>query len=104
MMGNINLNFDINRIKSVLSETYTAAVELLETSFDISVEEFISKIDPYIESNRTSIPVKIDLPSKQFPGLKIEVDLRRAKVFARIPSRSRVHPKQALLNYFLKTL
>jgi len=103
-MSKINLDFDKNRIKSVLSETYKAASELLDTSFDISSEEFISRIDPYIESNRTSIPVHIDLPSRQFPGLKIEVDLRRAKVFARIPSRSRVHPKQALLNYFLKTL
>lgn len=100
----IYLDLDRNRIRSVLSETYRNCKDILDVEFDLSEEEFISGIQPYLDSNRVSTPVLIGLPSQRYPGMCIEVDLRRAKVFARIPSRKRVHRKQAELNHFLKTL
>lgn len=102
--NDIFLDLDRNRIRSVLSETYKNCKNILGVEFEISEEEFMSRVNPYLDSNRVSIPVFIDLPSQRYPGLKIEVNLRRAKVFARIPSRRRYHPKQVELNHFLKAL
>lgn len=100
----IYLDLDRDRIKTVLHETYDTAEDLLDTTFDLSIEEFVAQIDPYLDSNRVSVPVQIRLPSKKYPQLHIEVDLRRGKVFARIPSHARNHPKQVLLNRYLKVL
>lgn len=106
MRDNNNIFLDINRdrIRKVLSETYRACSELLNVEFEISEDEFVKKIDPYVDSNRVSLPVSINLPSRLYPDMLIEVDLRRAKVFARIPSRARNHPKQVLINRYLKAL
>ena len=94
------LDLDRDRIKTVIREAYNISKEFLIVDFSITVDEFVAKIDPYIDSNRITIPVTIDLPSSKYPGMKIEVDLRRKKVFAR------VHPpsKQATLNHMLKAL
>jgi len=100
----IVLDLDKNRIRSILSETYRAASELLNVEFDISEEDFVCQIEPFLISNRVSIPVSIRLPSRMYPSLSIKVDFRRAKVFSRIVSRARNHPKQVLLNRFLNSL
>jgi hypothetical protein len=98
--GDIVLDLDKTRIKDILKEAHKGCVDLLGTDFNLTPEEFASQIDIYLDSNRVSIPVLIPLPSRKYPELKIEVNLRRKKVFARMASKS----KQALLNYFLKTL
>ena len=100
----IYLDLDRQRIRDVLSETYRIAAEVLETEFNITSEEFASKIEPFLGSNRVSLPVFINLPSRLYPDLKIEVNLRRQKVFARIPARKGNHPKQVLLNHHIKVL
>ena len=98
--GDITLDLDKVRIKDVLSETYRGCSDLLGTRFHETAEEFASRVDVYLDSNRVSIPVMLPLPSRNYPELTIEVDLRRRKVFARMASRK----KQALVNHFLKTL
>lgn len=94
------LDLDRDRIKTVLREAYEISRDFLEVEFIISADEFVAKIDPYLNSNRVSLPVTLDLPSKRYSLMKIEVDLRRKKVFARL------HPpsKQATLNHMLKSL
>jgi hypothetical protein len=96
----IVLDLDRDRIKTVIREAYKISREFLSTEFQISVDDFVSKINPYLDSNRVTIPVTLYLPSKKYPGMKIEVDLRRKKVFARL------HPpsKQATLNHMLGAL
>jgi hypothetical protein len=86
--GEIFLDLDRNRIKSVLLETYGACKDFLTTDFSITAEQFVSKIDPYLDSNRISIPVTLDLPSRKYPELKIEVNLRRRGVIARLYNRT----------------
>jgi hypothetical protein len=98
--GNIVLDLDRVRIKDVLAEAHRGCTDLLGAEFDLTPEEFASKVDIYLDSNRVSIPVLIPLPSRKYPDLKIEVDLRRKKVFARMQSSK----KQALVNHFLKNL
>ena len=68
--------------------------------FNVTQDEFVSKIDPYLDSNRVSTVVPIQLPSWKHPELKIEVNLRRRSVFVRMGNRD----KQALLNRFLTKL
>jgi hypothetical protein len=94
------LDLDRNRIREVLFETYKISRDFLVTEFSITAEQFVAQIDPYLDSNRVTIPVTINLPTSKYPGMKIEVNLRRKKVFVR------VHPpsKQATLNHMLKAL
>ena len=99
-MPEIYLDLNRDRIRSVLSETYRICAEQLNVEFKETLEGFTSRVEPYLESNRVSIPVRIPLPSRSFPELIIEVDLRRQKVFARMGSRKR----QARLNHYLKLL
>lgn len=94
------LDLDRNRIKVVLREAYTICCEVLETSFDLSVDEFVSKINPYLDINRITIPVTINLPSRKHPELIIEVDLRKKSVMSRMVNRE----KRFLLNRSLKNL
>ena len=96
----IEIDLDRVRIRDILGEAYRGCSDVLRTDFDISEEDFVSKINPYLNTNRVTIPVLIHLPSRKFPELKIEVNLRQKKVFARMISRS----KQALVNRFLKVL
>lgn len=98
--GRIVLDLDKTRIKDILEEAYRGCSDLLGTDFDITPEEFSSKIDVFLDSNRVTIPVTLPLPSRKFPDLRIEVDLRRKKVFGRLRSKS----KQALVNRYLKNL
>jgi hypothetical protein len=94
------LDLDRNRIKTVLREAYNISKDFLGIEFSITADEFVAKINPYLDSNRVTIPVSLDLPSKKYPGMRVDVDIRKKKVFARI------HPpsKQATLNHMLKVL
>jgi hypothetical protein len=102
--GKIEFDLDRDRIRAILTEAYKAAQETLGVAFHIPSEEFVASVEPYLKSNRVSIPVMLSLPSDHYPGLQIEVNLRRCKVFARIPSHRRNHPKQVQLNRYLKAL
>lgn len=96
----IYLDLDRDRIRTILREAYQACRENLETEFNITADQFVSKIDPYLNSNRISIPVTLDLPSRKYAELKIEVDLRRKSVIARMLNKKmRVH-----LNHYLTQL
>lgn len=106
-MGNqnrIQLDLDIDRIRTIVRESFKTVKDVLDIDIEITEDTFVSTIEPYLESNRVTIPILLDVPNQKYPGMKIEVNLRRAKVFARIPSRRRAHPKQVLLNRYLKVL
>lgn len=94
------LDLDRDRIKTVVLEAYNISRDFLSVEFLITAEEFISRLNPYLDSNRITIPIFLDLPSKKYPGMRLEVDLRKKSVFARF------HPpkKQAILNHMLKGL
>jgi len=96
----INIDLDRDRIKSILSEAYKICGEILETNFSITAEGFVSKINPYLDSNRVSTIVPISLPSVNYPELRIDVNLRKKKIIARLGNRK----KQALLNHYLTML
>lgn len=100
MIEEPRLGIDRDRIRIILREGYEACQELLATQFDITVDEFVAKIDPHLESNRISTPVQVYLPSKNYPELFIEVDLRRKKLIARMSNKK----KQVLLNRYLTVL
>jgi hypothetical protein len=96
----IFLDLDRDRIKTVLLETYSVCKDTLETDFLITAEQFQSKINPYLDSNRISIPVSLSLPSRKYPELMIEVSLRNKSVIARMHNRDmRIH-----LNRYLTQL
>ena len=94
------IDLDRDRIKTVVREAYKISSDFLVTDFLISVDDFVALLNPYLDSNRVTIPISLELPSKKYPGMRLDVDLRRRKVFAR------VHPpfKQATLNHMLKAL
>jgi hypothetical protein len=96
----INVDLDRDRIKSILLETYNVCGETLETEFNITAEDFASKVNSYLDSNRVSTPVSIFLPSKNYPELRIDVNLRQKKIIARLGNRK----KQVLLNRYLTKL
>lgn len=97
---NITLDLDRDRIRTVILEAYRISKDFLETDFLITAEDFVAKINPYLDSNRVTISIQLDLPSKKHPEMRIDVDLRRKKVFARLCHKQ----KQAQLNYMLKGL
>ena len=94
------LDLDRDRIRTVVREAYKISSDFLVTDFLISADDFVAQLTPYLDSNRVTIPISLDLPSKKYPGMRLDVDFRRRKVFAR------VHPpsKQATLNHMLKAL
>ena len=96
----INLDLDRDRIKTILFETYRICSETLETGFNITSEEFSSKVNIYLDSNRVSTPIFLNLPSRNYPELRIDVNLRRKSVIARLGNRK----KQILINRFLTKL
>ena len=96
----ITLDLDRDRIKSILLEAYRICGETLDTTFTIGAEEFVSKINPYLESNRVSTVVPVSLPSINYPELRIDVNLRKKKIIARLGNRK----KQTLLNHYLTIL
>jgi len=100
----LTLDLNRDRIRTVLRETYETCRTVLGTSLDISADEFVARIEPYLLSNRIALMIPLELSNSKFPGLTIEVDLKRASVFARIPSRARNHPRQVELNRYLKSL
>ena len=96
----IEIDLDRDRIRTILSESYDICKDYLCTDFEITKDNFVSRIEPYLSSNRVSIPVLIDLPCKSYPGIRIEVNLRRRKI------NIWMYPKktQAILNHLLKGL
>jgi len=96
----IVLDLDRNRIKSILTETYSICKDTLGVEFNITVEEFVNKINVFLDSNRVTIPVQLSLPSYAYPDLKIEVNPRKKSVIARMLNRK----KRILLNRYLTKL
>jgi hypothetical protein len=96
----IELDLDRDRIKSILSETYSICEDMLGVQFNITIEEFVGKINIFLDSNRVTIPVLLNLPSRQYPELKIEVDPRKKSVRARMAQRK----KRIFLNRYLTKL
>jgi len=94
------IDLDRDRIKTVVREAYNISKDFLVVEFSITSDEFVAQLDPYLDSNRVTIPISLNLPSKKYPGMRMDVDFRQRKVFAR------VHPpsKQATLNHMLKGL
>jgi len=85
----LTLDLDRDRIHTVLRESYETCRTVLGTSFDVSEDEFVAQVDPYLESNRVTIPVNLPLPCQRHQGMSIEVNLRRAKVICRMSRRDR---------------
>jgi len=104
MQDKIDLDLDKDRILTIVSEAYRICKDVLQTDFQVSLEDLLSKVKLHVDSNRVAIPIRLDFPNRKYPGLTLELNLRREKIFARIPSRARNHPKQVLLNRFLKAL
>jgi len=98
--GEFIIDLDRDRIRTIVREAYKISSDFLVTEFLISVDDFVDQLAPYLDSNRVTIPISLELPSKKYPGMRMDIDFRRKKVFAR------VHPpsKQATLNHMLKVL
>ena len=96
----IELDLDRDRIRSILSETYRVSEEMLGVSFDITAEDFVEKINVFLDSNRVTTPVALNLPSRQYPDLKIEVNPRKKSVIARMANKK----KRIFLNRYLTKL
>jgi hypothetical protein len=96
----IELDIDRNRIRSILREAYRVCGDTLGLEFNITVDEFVSKINPHLESNRVTVPVLLSLPSYSYPDMGIEVNIRKKKLIARMENRK----KRILLNRYLTKL
>ena len=96
----IKLDLDQDRIRTILKEAYEVCKDLLEADFYLTREEFVAKIDPYLNSNRISTVVGLHLQSYKYPELVIEVDLRRKKMISRLANKK----VQVHLNRFLTKL
>lgn len=96
----IELDLDRDRIKFVLKEAYRTCQDMLSIDFDMSLDTFVSQINKFLESNRVSLPVSLPLPSKKYPDLHIEIDLRQKSVIARMSNRK----KRIYINRFLTKL
>lgn len=98
----LTLDLNRDRIRTVLHETYETCQTVLDTSLDISEDDFVSQVEPYLGSNRIAIPVKLSLPCRKFMGIEIEVNLRRAKVICKMNHHNRKW--QVELNRYLTKL
>lgn len=96
----IELDLDRDRIKSILFETYNICKDTLGIEFNTSAEDFVSKINPFLDSNRVSTTVSLNLPSREYPELKIEINLRKKSIIARMSNKKR----RILLNRYLTKL
>lgn len=96
----IYLDIDRQRIREIIAEAYNICKLTLGADFGISQEDFVKKIDPYLDSNRITVPVTLNLPSRKCSDLRLEVDFRKKSIFA----RTYMKPKQVLLNRYLTSL
>ena len=96
----IELDIDRDRIKTILQECYRICEDTLGVKFLIDSDKFVSKINVYLKSNRVAVPVYISLPSKKYPELTVEVDIRNRKLIARMGNRK----MRILLNRYLTKL
>lgn len=96
----IELDLDRDRIKTILKEAYKICGDTLGVTFNITKDEFVSKINPHLDSNRVAVPVLLGLPSYNYPDMGIEVNIRRKKLIARMSNRK----KRILLNRYLTKL
>ena len=96
----IVLDLDRDRIKGILREAYKACKDLLSVEFLVGEDEFVSKVDPYLDSNRVSTDIRIPLPCREHREMLVEIDPRAKKVMVRMVNRK----LQARLNNFLGSL
>jgi len=96
----LSIDLDRTRIRDILFESYNICKDVLGVDFDISQDDFVLQVNPYLDSNRITIPFQVKLPSKQFPSMVIEVNPRKKSVFARLSNKD----KQILLNRYLTKL
>jgi hypothetical protein len=73
---------------------------MLGVKFFVSMDDFVAKVEPLLASNRVSTGMMINLPSKKYPEMLIQVDFKRKSVFARMVNKN----KQAYLNRYLTSL
>ena len=81
-------------------EAYGICEDMLEVEFNITVDEFVGKINVFLDSNRVTTPVRLNLPSRRYPELIIEVDPRKKSVIARMANVK----KRIFLNRYLTKL
>jgi len=96
----IEIDLDRDRIRTILSEAYVICRDILEVTFDITCEEFVSRASPYLDSNRVSTLFRVGLPSRNYPELLIEVDPRKKSLISRMHNKD----KRVLLNRYLTRL
>ena len=96
----IELDLDRDRIKLILSETYSICKDMLEVEFNTTVDDFVKQINVYLDSNRVTGSVLLSLPSRPYPELRIEVNLRKKSVIARMVNKK----KRIFLNRVLTKL
>lgn len=97
----IELDLDRDRIRSILLETYNTCKNVLEVEFKITADDFVSKIDKFLNSNRiAAVPVFLNLPSRKYPELKIEINFQKKGVIVRMLNKR----KRILLNRYLTKL
>ena len=94
------MDLDRDRIRTIVREAYKTSRDMLVTDPRVTEEDFVASIEPYLTSNRVSSAVTLYLPSKQFPEMRIEVNLRRKSIIARMANRK----KQAFINHYLTNL
>lgn len=95
------LDIDRDRVKAILAEAYQNCSDVLGVEFGLTQEQFVARINVFLESNRVaSVPIPINLPSKRYPELIIEVNIQKKSVIARMVNKK----LQAHLNRFLTSL
>ena len=98
----IELDLDRNRIRTILLETYRICKDILEVpEFNITADVFVAGIDKFLNSNRIAVvPVFLNLPSKKYPELRIDINFQKKSIIARMLNRK----KRILLNRYLTKL
>jgi len=96
----IELDLDRDRIKLILLETYSICKDMLEVEFNTTVDDFVKQINVYLDSNRVTGSVLLSLPSRPYPEMRIEVNLRKKSVIARMVNKK----KRIFLNRVLTKL
>jgi len=94
------LDLDRDRIHTILGAAYRTLAETLNPGFMISEDLFVDSVNKYLDSNRVAIPVQLCLPSRKYPDLKIEEDLRRRKLTARMYNAK----QPAKINHLIRIL
>lgn len=100
MSEGIYLDIDRDRIRTVLGEAYSISKDMLNVEFNESCEDFVKRIEPFLACNRISTIVTLNLPSKKYPAMTLDIDFRRAKIIARNLNKS----QRIFINRYLTKL